>query len=187
MTDPEAGAPDSAVVRPAGPSDAADIAAVHVASWQAAYVGIVPQAVLDRLSVDRRRDFWTGRLADPGETRTFVAVTGRRLVGFAGTGRSTDPEYPGGTAELETIYLLPDVWHQSLGRRLMDLAMDDLAARGFSAAILWVLTDNERGRHFYEAAGWQPDGRAQMLDFAGTPVEELRYTLRLRDRSNATS
>jgi hypothetical protein len=28
--------------------------------------------------------------------------------------------------------------------------------------------------------GWQADGRVQMLDFDGTPVEEMRYRIDLR-------
>jgi GNAT superfamily N-acetyltransferase len=176
--------PSAAIIRAALPADAPEIARVHVESWRVAYVGTVPQAVLDRLSVERRQTFWTRRLADPGETRTFVAVRDGRVVGFAGTGRPTDPEYAPGTAELETIYLLAEVWRLGLGRLLMHSAIDDLAARGLSSAILWVLTDNHRGRGFYEAFGWQPDGRAQMLDFDGTPVEEIRYRLDLRDRPN---
>ena len=168
------------VVRAALPTDAADIARVHVEAWRAAYIGIVPQAVLDRLSIDRRQQFWARRLADPGESRTFVAVRDGRIVGFAGTGRPVDPEYPLGTAELETIYLLPEVWRLDVGRLLMRRSTDDLAERGFSSAVLWVLTENERGRHFYEAGGWYADGRVQMLDFDGTPVEETRYRLDLR-------
>ena len=171
--------PTQVTIRPAGPDDAAGIAWVHVDSWRAAYVGLVPQAVLDRLSVNRRRVFWTARLADPGESRTFVAEDRGRIVGFAGTGRPTDPENPPGRAELETIYLLPDVWRHGVGRQLMARALGDLADREFSSAILWVLTGNERGRRFYEAADWQPDGRIQMLDFDGTPVEEMRYLVDL--------
>jgi hypothetical protein len=64
--------------------------------------------------------------------------------------------------------------------------MDDLAERGFSAVVLWVLAGNARGRGFYEALGWCSDGRAQMLDFDGTPVEEVRYRLDLPARSVAT-
>lgn len=171
--------PSEVRIRQAGPDDAAGIAAVHVDSWRAAYVGLVPQAVLDRLSVDRRQVFWSARLGDPGDTRTFVAEDRGRIVGFAGTGRPRAPENPPGTAELETIYLLPDAWRHGVGRRLMARALHDLAKRGFSSAILWVLTGNERGRRFYEAAGWQPDGRRQMLDFDGTPVEEMRYLIEL--------
>jgi GNAT superfamily N-acetyltransferase len=171
--------PPEVTVRPAGPDDSAGIAGVHVDSWRAAYVGLVPQAVLDRLSVDRRRLFWTAQFGDPGESRTFVADDRGRIVGFAGTGRPRDLECPPGTAELETIYLLPDAWRHGVGRRLMARALRDLADRGFTSAILWVLTGNERGRRIYEAAGWQPDGRTQKLDFDGTLLEEMRYEVEL--------
>jgi GNAT superfamily N-acetyltransferase len=175
--------PTTVVIRAALPPDSADIARIHVEAWRAAYVGIVPQAVLDRLSIDRRQQFWAHHLADPGESRTFVAVRDGRIVGFAGTSQPADPEYPRGTAELETIYLLPEVWRAGVGRLLMRHSTNDLAERGFSSAILWVLTENQRGRRFYEAVGWQADGRVQKLDFDGTPVEEMRYGLDLRGRA----
>ena len=181
MTEPDR-APTSIVIRPAVPSDAAEIARVHVASWRAAYVGIVPQSILDRLAVERRHELWAIRLAEPAETRTLVAVRDGKIVGFAGTNRPTDPEYPARTGELETIYLLPEAWRHGLGRRLMRGALDDLVERGFETAILWVLTVNERARRFYEESGWQSDGRVQMLDFDGTPVEEIRYRIDLGGR-----
>jgi GNAT superfamily N-acetyltransferase len=156
---------------------------VHVDSWRAAYVGLVPQPVLDGLSVERRRTFWAHRLDEPGEDRSFVAELDGRIVGFAGTSVPTDPEYPARTAELATIYLLPGAWHRGIGRRLMGRATDDLAQRGFSNVVLWVLAGNARGRGFYEALGWRADGRSQMLDFDGTPVEEVRYRVDLPARS----
>jgi ribosomal protein S18 acetylase RimI-like enzyme len=174
--------PDGIAIREADSSDAEAIAAVHVDSWRAAYVGLVPQRVLDGLSVDRRRVFWARRVEDPGEDRTFVAELDGRVVGFAGTSVPTDPEYPPGTAELATIYLLSDAWRRGLGGRLMGRAMDDLVERGFSAVVLWVLAGNARGRGFYEALGWRADGGAQMLDFDGTPLEEVRYRLDLPAR-----
>jgi len=171
--------PSAITVREAEPRDAAGIANVHVESWRAAYAGLVPQALLDRLSVDRRLTLWAQRLREPGETRTFVADDRGRIVGFAGTARPDDPEHPPGTAELETIYLAPDMWHRGVGRKLMARSLEDLAGRGFASVFLWVLTGNERGRHFYEAGGWRPDGRVQMLNFDGTPIEEMRYRLEL--------
>jgi len=171
-------------VRAANEEDAPAIARVHVESWQATYPGIVPQRVLENLSVERRMARWSSLLADPGEARIWIAELDGRVAGFAGTTRPADPALGIGVAELETIYLLPAAQGLGLGRLLLKRATDDLMARGFSAAILWVLTANDRARRFYEAAGWRPDGAAQMLDFDGTPVEEIRYRIEL---SRATS
>jgi len=38
-------------ISPAGPADAADLAAVHVRSWRETYRGLLPQAALERMSV----------------------------------------------------------------------------------------------------------------------------------------
>lgn len=62
------------VVRPARITDADGIAEVHVRSWQAAYRGLMPQEVLDGLSVAQRAEGWRRILGDPeSDSRTLVA------------------------------------------------------------------------------------------------------------------
>jgi hypothetical protein len=58
---------------------------------------------------------------------------------------------------------------------MFEAAVADLRERRLAPLVLWVLTLNARGRRFYEAASWRPDGAARNLDFDGTPIEELRY------------
>lgn len=168
------------LVRPAVPADAPDIARAHVEAWQSAYVGLVPQNTLDRLSIERRAVYWSRRLAEPGADRTWVAERDGRIVGFVGTGRPEDPELPSSTAEVQAIYLVSSARKLGFGRLLLETAIGDLVERDFSGAILWVFTANNRARRFYEAAGWQPDGTAQMLDFDGHRIEEIRYRIDLR-------
>ena len=50
-------------VRAATADDAAGVARVHVDSWRATYKGLMPDAVLDGLSVDNRAD-WLAALAE---------------------------------------------------------------------------------------------------------------------------
>ena len=164
-------------IRLARPEDASAIAEIHVASWRAVYPGIVPQAILDGLSVERRTSFWTRVLAERGERRTWVASRGNRLIGFAGTEPADEEGLDGRPAELRTVYLVPDAIGTGVGRRLFSRAIDDLVERRYSPLIVWVFTANSRARRFYEAAGWQPDGAAKMIDFGGTEVEEIRYRM----------
>ena len=59
------------IIQDAELRDARGIAEVHVRSWQAAYVGIVPDEDLARLSVDQREQFWT-QILSKDERATFV-------------------------------------------------------------------------------------------------------------------
>ena len=52
-------------VRQAIDGDAQAIAEVHVASWQGAYRGLLPDALLDGQSVERRAQWWTQAIANP--------------------------------------------------------------------------------------------------------------------------
>ena len=49
-------------LRRATVDDAPAIAGVHVRTWQAAYRGLMPQALLDSLTFERRRGWWKGQL-----------------------------------------------------------------------------------------------------------------------------
>ncbi len=162
-------------VRPARPADARAIAEAHVGSWLATYRGIVPDAVLDRLSVERRTEFWLGVIEARGDERLWVGLGNGSVVGFASTGPARDEELAPGGGEVYAIYLAPEWWSRGIGRAMFEAAVADLRKRRLAPLVLWVLTLNERGRRFYEAAGWHPDGAARDLDFDGTAIEELRY------------
>ena len=66
-------------------------------------------------------------------------------------------------------------WRWGVGRTLNRLAIAALAAQGFQAVTLWVLTGNSRARAFYEAGGWNHDGTARDLHVWGIQVAEVRY------------
>jgi GNAT superfamily N-acetyltransferase len=168
------------IVRRADVTDAPAIAAVHVASWRAAYRGIVPQAFLDGLDVERRAAFWTQRLTDEdgGESRSWVAELGGQIVGFAGTGPADADDVsqmPAGSHELQTMYSLQETWGTGVGRALLDRVFADLAADGVATMHLWVFAANDRARRFYERAGWTADGESRELPIGGVDLPIARY------------
>jgi hypothetical protein len=70
-------------VHSAGAADAAEIARVHVASWRAAYRGIVPDRFLDGLDTGERERSWRQALTDQqGEQLTLCAHIGNELGGW---------------------------------------------------------------------------------------------------------
>jgi len=153
----EAGSTGPWTIRAAGPDDAGDIAALHVASWRWAYRGLLADGVLDALSVDDRAARWAELLADDDVT-VLVAERDGALAGFASAGASRDDDATQETGEVAAIYLAEAEAGSGLGRVLFARIQDELRSRGFVRATLWVLETNARARRFYEREGWWWDG-----------------------------
>lgn len=93
---------DAPVVRRAEASDAADIAALQVRSWQRAYRGIVSDAFLDGLAEDAWLDRWTDFLLNaPEGVHQLVSSAGwdGPACAVAACGPAMQPT-PAGTAQL---------------------------------------------------------------------------------------
>lgn len=170
------------MVRPATPDDATAIAEAHVRGWQAAYRGLVPDAVLDGFDVARRASAWrerlTGDASDPTATRwTWVVERAGDVVGFcqAGAARDEGVAPPPGAGEVFAIYLRPEHRGMGLGRALFMAATTHLSATGFDPLLVWVFEANTATRRFYEAAGFVADGAVHAIDFDGVVVPEIRY------------
>ncbi|HEY3081746.1 MAG TPA: GNAT family N-acetyltransferase [Chloroflexota bacterium] len=169
-------------IRRAAETDAPALAGLHVRSWQWAYRGMLPDAYLDGLGEQtaRREAMWRQQLRDlPTDCPVWVAERAGRLVGLCNTAPARDGAP--GTAELLSIYLEPDAVGTGVGAALMRHALADLRARGYRAAILWVLDANARARRFYEKGGWRPDGAAKTEDVWGAAAHEVRYRIALED------
>ena len=159
-------------IRPARLEDARRLAEIHVETWRATYPGVMPQELLDGLSVDEREASWKECIPHP-ETTAFVAEVDGRVVGFVNVGPSfTEP----GMGELYAIYVEPSAQRTGAGLALIDAGVAALSER-WNEAILWVATENPRARRFYERYGWIADGERIDTSFPGAAVPEVRYRL----------
>ena len=145
------------VLREATVEDAREIAEVHVAVWRRAYRDLLPAEFLDALSVDDRVRMWTEVLGSPQEG-VFVTERDGRVVGFCGYGPSRDDDATASMGNVSTLYVLEEVSGRGVGSALVAAAETRLRQLGYERAALWVLAANERGRRFYERAGWRWDG-----------------------------
>jgi GNAT superfamily N-acetyltransferase len=167
-------------LRDATPADAPALAAVQVASWRAAYRGLMPDEVLAGLSVPDIERVWSDRFTDrPPRTSVVVATEVRRLVGFAAAG---PPLVPGDRADptvgdLYALYLHPDHWGRGIGTPLQTAALDRLVTHGYTHAGLWVLDGNRRALRFYLRTGWTDTGRTR-IDRGPQDVELRERRLR---------
>lgn len=161
-------------IRLATLADAPQIASVHVSSWRSSYRGIVPDAVLDGLSVEDRSERWRENLALDVDKSwfTLVAEGAGGIVGFASAGpiRSPDPVYGG---ELGALYLLATHQRLGLGRRLVSEAARRSREAGMDSMLVWVLRDNP-SRGFYEALGGEYV-REQLITIGDAELVEFAY------------
>lgn len=166
------------LVRRAAPRDAVGIAGAHVRGWRVGYRGVLPDALLDQMSVADRVGTWRDRLTHPGPTDviTLVAVTGEQVLGFCTVGPARDGDAPVGTGELWALYVDPHHWRGGVGRALDDAAVVTLGATGVVRATLWVLTANDRARAFYEDRGWVADGATRVDRRQGPVAVDLAET-----------
>jgi RimJ/RimL family protein N-acetyltransferase len=162
-------------VRPAEPSDAHELAVVHVRAWQAAYQGLISQQYLDNLDVVERTAAWGRGLGDAGSgVRVLVAEVDGRVVGFVNFGRARDVESEA-DGEVYAINVHPDHWQVGAGSALLTAAQRGLADLGYRRAVLWVLPGNTRARRFYQRFGWAAEGVDRTRDVQGATVPEVRY------------
>jgi GNAT superfamily N-acetyltransferase len=182
-------------IRPAEAADAHAIAQVRAQSWRTAYAGLIPDQRLADLTAPeavRREAQWRaehsmdGLLiaeAEPGEAGAAQPAPAE-IIGFAAFGPERGEEdrpsqpLPGPAdldrAELYALYVLPRHWSTGAGRALVDRALALAAQAGYADISLWVLEGNERGRRFYEQAGFAGTGESAALSRLGG-VSGIRY------------
>jgi GNAT superfamily N-acetyltransferase len=148
------------VIRLARASDACAIAAVHVASWEGSYRGILPDEEFEKRPLTLREQQWSSWLTDPRK-RTLVACDPDGVVqGFAGA-TLLDRAQHGYDSYLATLYLRPQVKRRGMGRALLRAIASELTCAGARNMALRTLRLNT-ARQFYERLGARlvPEGMA---------------------------
>ena len=174
------------LIRPATVADADALGRLHVRTWRAAYAGQLPQSYLDAMDPVARAAQWVHILQTiTPPTGTTVLVDHDDVVGFTSIGPNRADDAEPTLGEVYAIYVTPDRWGQGAGRWLMDVAVRQLRAAGFTSATLWVLDTNVQARRFYETYGWRPDGGTLVDESRGFPLHEVRYALSLTEHDHS--
>ncbi len=166
------------LIRPISQSDLPSVARIHIASWQAAYKGIVPASFLSSMDVAERTERWLSRY-DKIADSMFVAEVDGQIQAWVLCGRSREVDDPTTTGEVYAIYADPTSWGKGLGTALLARAEQTLRDSGFTDVFLWVLADNTSARSFYTACGYHVAAATKQIVIAGTELTEVRYERRL--------
>ena len=81
----------------------------------------------------------------------IVAEIGDRLVGFAAVIIEDE------AAELDGLFVEPDLWRQGIGAALIDVAVHEARRQGLAMMVV----ANPSAREFYEKCGFTLEGEAQ--------------------------
>ncbi|MDQ3063961.1 MAG: 3-deoxy-manno-octulosonate cytidylyltransferase, partial [Acidobacteriota bacterium] len=145
------------VYRKANVKDALAVAKVHVESWHKSFAGIVPQAFLNNLTVEKREKAFRQRF-DEANYKMFVAETAKDgIVGFADFGAARESDFAF-EAELYAIYLLREFQGKGVGENLFRLCLKEMSADGFNSMYLIALEVSPY-KSFYEKMGGKIVGR----------------------------
>lgn len=168
------------IIREAKSEDAAGIAEIHVKGWQSAYKGQIPDAYLDSLSVEKRTEGWRDQIKS-SEKGSFilVAINNDKVVGFSTGGKSKDEDSNQDTGEIYAIYAHPNFIGKGAGSKLMEYGLNLLREDGYKRATLWVLTSNDKTRKWYEAKGWEVEGRTKIDKRGDFELHETRYLVNI--------
>lgn len=167
--------PDEGIVlREAADADADAVAALHAASWQAAYRGMMSDAYLDGPVAGERRLFWRERLRSPrAGLWTLLAEQDGALAGFLCL--LADHDHHWGSL-IDNIHVASALARQGLGRRMMRVAGEHLVyALPRRPVYLFVLDANEAARGFYDRLGGEPAERLVSTEPDGSQLPVTRY------------
>lgn len=168
---PDSPAADS--VRLALPVEAASIAALQRRTW----VDTLPVTAAEQLAaltLDQMTEAWHQAVTRPPRApyRVLVALQDRRVVGFATTVPSDDPDAdPSRDGRIDEFSIDLPARRRGHGSRLLHACVDTLRADGFTRATWWVATTDDLLRAFVTEAGWAPDGSSREI---GTEDDSLR-------------
>jgi len=159
-------------IRPAEIRDAEGIARVHIETWRVAYHGLMPESVLQGLTLGVQGERWEQSLAHPKRTSTVVAELKEAVIAFASFGPEpgNDYRYQG---ELSHIYVLPPHQRRGIGTRLLREAAQGLLQHNLPNMLLWVLSSNP-ARQWCERLGGRYL-RDRVLEFGGQKLKEAAY------------
>ncbi|MEO1056205.1 MAG: GNAT family N-acetyltransferase [Actinomycetota bacterium] len=164
---------DRRQIRPAVDTDAAAIAECFLAAGRTAWTFLDPARFAE---LEPPEASWRSRIAErvvPAEL--LVAEDASGLRGVVWAHRAPDGDMPGTPGEVDAFYTHPRTWGSGGGRRLLDLALDQLRCAGCDNAFLYTEERNERARRVYEAAGWRTDGTVRDRRYLDAPIREVRY------------
>ena len=158
--------------REASAEECLEVAKVHVRSWKESFAGLVPESVMDGITVEKRTKAFLGRFQSSSYKMYVAEVADQGVIGFADCGEPRH-EITGYQTELYAIFLLPEFQGSGVGRRLFALCVEAVVKSGKSSMYLLAF-ENSPYRSFYDKMGGVVIGK-QQVEIEGTMFDAVVY------------
>lgn len=153
-------------------SDAAVVASVYLASWRAAYQGLLTEDELDTHAKMRACYDWDAAIA---RTDRIVAVADDE--GIVGVVECEHDPLPTGQPWLNMLYVVPSAWGTGVATALHDDALAAVDRTRHRTVWLRVVEAQARARRFYERQGWHLDYEISPATNGLFPLLHYRHDL----------
>jgi len=160
-------------IRLAVPTDAPDMANIHMRSWEAAYKDIIPAEYIREKNATRPALY--ERIITADNTTHYVILVDGKAAGLMSVGPPKDNDVEVSFYELQALYLHPDFYRQGIGTKAVDFAFD--LARGLSkkSMTVWTFAENRNAIKFYEKCGFRADGKTRTYEY-GKIMDSFRMS-----------
>ena len=146
-----------------------DLARIMIAAWRAGFRGILSDETIAKYTQFEPCTAMFSQLLSSGEGTMYLARLDGKPMGLLYWLPESAED-----ARIEALLTIPEAWGKGVGGALMERALADAKAAGYSALHVWPFAQNYRARRFYEKQGFTPTGRKRMGD-----AEEVEYIRKL--------
>jgi ribosomal protein S18 acetylase RimI-like enzyme len=142
------------LIRIATEYDLEAVAQIHVASWQDAYKGVVPYALLASRTTAGSLSGWRSTFSSYPTNITVATSPDGEIQGFCCAG-AVDDEVKNSPFEFQIygLHVWPNLRRLGIGAALLRNALARAKLEGFNSGIVWTLRDLRLSRSFYERQG----------------------------------
>ena len=139
-------------IRKSYPMDAYTLIKINDTVWKKEFYDVLPSGIFQEMGryTDRRVNHLRDQIQE--NNRIFVALDDDVPVGFVFYARTQNVVY-NASAEIRSIYVLPEYQRQGIGTKLFEMAVDELKKIGFRSVIVDCPLDSNGIQFFFEN-GW---------------------------------
>lgn len=153
------------------PSDAEEysdaLARILITAWRSGFQGILEDSIIDKYTNYPDVNAMFSQILASNIGTMYLARLDAQPAGLLYRLEEQ------GNARIEALLTIPNVWGKGVSAALMERALADIKAAGYSVVYVWPFAENHRARRFYEKQGFHPSGQTRMGD--AVEVEYLRH------------